>query len=476
VDSTGRRVLLIDPSDARREVLARRLRAQGYRVEPISEATLGADMALRDPPAAVVADVWMPGISGVQVCRLLRSEPATADVPVILCGDHDAPQSRFWAERAGAVAYVIKGRTGELVRALERAIRPEAATDGFFVQLSGGSVDIRDRLARHLDAALFESVIASELRALASAGSFERLFDSLAQFMCEVTRYRWIALTSTASDRLALHYHPTRRDTAEREARAVLGVPVTVPILGIEDEDAMADAEGPEPRSCPVVFAHAPLARFAIAPAAGCEQDASSLATVVGRELGGAVRIAALVEASELLASTDVLTGLMNRRAFVAAMQVEVERSARYDYPLTLAMLDIDHFKRINDGSGHAVGDRVLAALGHLMKHHLRGSDVAGRWGGEEFVVAFTGVQAEGARIAAERLRKAIGDMVVQDDAGQRIPVTASVGVACWRTRETLESLTARADRAMYASKKAGRDRVTVCTEDETAALVVIAS
>jgi two-component system cell cycle response regulator len=476
VDSSGRRVLLIDPSDARREVLARRLRAQGYAVEPIAEATLGADMALRDPPAAVVADVWMPGISGVQVCRLLRSEPATAEVPVILCGDLDAPQSRFWAERAGAVAYVIKGRTGELVRALERAIRPEEATDGFFVQLSGGSVDIRDRLARHLDAALFESVIASELRSLASAGSFERLFDSLAQFMCEVTRYRWIALIPAGSERLAIHYHPTQREPAEREARAALGVPMTVPILGIEDEDAMPEAEGPEPRSCPVVFAHAPVARFAIAPAAGCEQDASSLATVVGRELGGAVRIAALVEAAELLASTDLLTGLMNRRAFIAAMQTEVARSTRYDYPLTLAMLDIDHFKRINDGSGHAIGDRVLAALGTLMKHHVRGSDVAGRWGGEEFVVAFTGVQAEGARIAAERLRKAIRDMVVLDDNGVRVPVTASIGVACWRPRETLDNLTARADRSMYESKKTGRDRVTVCAEEEAPVMVAALS
>src|ERR1700722_2050647 len=158
METSGRRVLLIDPSDARREVLARRLRAQGYLVEPTSDATLGAEMALREPPAAVVADLWMPGISGVQVCRLLRSEPATADVPVILCSDHDEPRNRFWAERAGAAGYVIKGRTGELVRALERAVHTDPATDGFFVQLSGGGIDIRDPLARHLAAALFESL------------------------------------------------------------------------------------------------------------------------------------------------------------------------------------------------------------------------------------------------------------------------------------------------------------------------------
>jgi two-component system cell cycle response regulator len=476
METSGRRVLLIDPSDARREVLARRLRAQGYVVEPVAEATLGADMALRDPPAAVVADLWMTGISGVQVCRLLRSEPATADVPVILCSDRDEPRNRFWAERAGAAGYVIKGRTGELVRALEHAVHRETATDGFFVQLSGGSVDIRDRLARHLDAALFESVIASELRALASAGSFERLFDSLAQFLCQVTRYRWIALTTTHSDLLAIHYHTTQREPAEREARAALGVASTVRVVGVEDEDAVAEDSCLEVLSCPVLFARAPVARFAIAPAAGCEQDAGSLLAIVGRELGGAVRMAALVEDSERMASTDVLTGLMNRRAFTSAMRSEVARSARYGYPLALALLDIDLFKRINDTRGHKMGDRVLAAIGKLMSQQLRDSDLVGRWGGEEFVMAFTGVEMEGARVAAERLREAIGAMVVKDEAGDRIPVTASIGVAVWSARETLDTLTDRADRAMYTSKASGRDCVTVCAEDEARAVLAAAS
>jgi CheY-like chemotaxis protein len=129
----SRRVLLIDPIQERRELLARRLRAQRYWVEETGDAVMGADMALKAPPLAVVADLWMPGISGVQICRLLGSEPATADVPVILCSEQDEPRSRFWAERAGAAACVVKGRTGDLVRALGVANR-EPSDDGFFVQ------------------------------------------------------------------------------------------------------------------------------------------------------------------------------------------------------------------------------------------------------------------------------------------------------------------------------------------------------
>src|ERR1700712_3488785 len=127
----SRRVILIDANDATRDVLAARLRAQGYDVEPVPDGATGADLALSAPPAAVISDLWLPSISGVQICRLLRSEPATADVPVILRGERDDPKSRFWAERAGAVAYVHKGRMGDLVRALAKATAAARTDDGF---------------------------------------------------------------------------------------------------------------------------------------------------------------------------------------------------------------------------------------------------------------------------------------------------------------------------------------------------------
>ncbi len=462
---SGKRVLVIDPSDARREVLGRRLRAQGYLVDETGDAAAGAHMALSAPPAAVVADLWMPGISGVQLCRLLGSEPATAEVPVVLCGERDEPRSRFWADRAGAAAYVLKGRTGELVRALAKAVDKAAHDDAFFVQLSGGSVDIRDRLARHLDAALFESVIAAELRALASAASVERLFDLLAQLLSQITRYRWIALATVRPERLAIHHHPSLKSAAQREAGVALAV-AAAPLLVVEDEDAAPDASESEPIVCAVLFAGSPVARFALSPCTEGAQDAAMLTPIVARELGGAVKIATLVEESQTLASTDALTGLMNRRAFSAHMRGELSRCERHGYALSFALLDVDHFKQVNDKRGHGAGDRVLAAIGQLLVRHLRGSDMAARWGGEEFVVAFTSTDLAGARNAAERLREAIQELVIADDDGGSIPVTASIGLALWQPTEALESLVDRADRAMYASKTAGRNRVSVSADN----------
>lgn len=112
-------------------------------------------MALCNPPSAVIADLWMPSISGVQLCRLLKAEPATQNIPVVLRGP-EGHRNRFWAERAGASAYVVKGRMGDLVRALSRALENAPSGDGFFCQLPKETLDIRDRIASYLDTALLE--------------------------------------------------------------------------------------------------------------------------------------------------------------------------------------------------------------------------------------------------------------------------------------------------------------------------------
>jgi len=462
-----KRILLIDPSDTRREVLARRLRAQGCVVEDLPDAASGAEAALASPPAVVVADLWMPSISGVQLCRLLRSEPATMDVPVILCGEDDEPRNRFWAERAGVAGYVVKGRTGELVRAVIKAVAASGSADGFFVQLSGGSIDIRDRIARHLDEALFESVIASELRALASSGSFERLFDLLAQFMSQVTRYRWIALATRTPARIAMHHHPALRGRVEAEATAALGL-ADPRLIQVEDEDAVAEPDGPATLMLEVSFADAPVALFAMGPTFSSENDAVQLARLVARELGGAVKMTSLIEDSQRLAATDALTGLMNRRAFTSFMAEEIAHSMRYGNPLSLLLLDIDHFKQINDRCSHASGDRVLASLGELLPRTLRDCDRAARWGGEEFVVGLTSTERASATEVAERLRSEIAALEILDDMGERIPITASIGVATWADGELLESLVARADHAMYVSKASGRNCVSACDSFRT--------
>jgi diguanylate cyclase (GGDEF)-like protein len=172
--------------------------------------------------------------------------------------------------------------------------------------------------------------------------------------------------------------------------------------------------------------------------------------------------MAMLVEEAQYAATTDPLTGLMNRRAFLAALDVEQSRSERQGYPMSLLLLDVDHFKAINDTYGHAVGDQVLAAVGQVLMQEVRKTDFVGRWGGEEFVVLLSGAGEPGARIGAERIRAAIEAMQVCEEGGRMVPVRVSIGVSCLEVKDTPEILIGRADRAMYQAKSTGRNRVAI--------------
>jgi len=460
--SAGHSVILIDPDDQTRDVLIERLRMQGYKATGFEGPTEGAIAALSRPPSAVIADLWMKGISGVQLTRLMRAEPATERVPVILRGP-DNPRNRFWSERAGAAAYVVKGRMGDLVRAIGRSI-PSMPTedDGFFTQLQDAESAIRDRIAAYLDTALFESVLAAEVRALSTCGAFDRLFDLLTQFVSQVMSYRWLALVTHQPEHLGLHAHPSVRATCEREAREALSLPEETVLLSIEDEDAAPGPAIAQAMVRSVQFGHETIARIALSPkGAGDPQDVRIL-DVIARELGGPLRMAMLVEEIQHAATTDPLTGIMNRRALLAALDIEQSRSERHGYPMALLLLDVDHFKSVNDEWGHAMGDQVLAALGRLLAGEVRKTDFVGRWGGEEFVVVFSGADEPGAMIGAERIRSAVENLELPDEKGKRVPVRVSIGVACLEVKDTAEILIDRADRAMYQAKATGRNRVVM--------------
>jgi two-component system, cell cycle response regulator len=456
------RLLLIDANEQGRTVLAERLRLQGFTVIESADGAEGAVLALEDPPAAVVADLTMPSISGVQLCRLLGSEVGTRSVPVILRGA-EGRRNHFWAEQAGAFAYVPKGRMGELVRALRKAIEEQRAED-FFVVASTAGLDVRERIATHLDAALFDSVIAAEVRRLGTSESFDRLSDLLSQFVSQVTTYRWIAVLRREPLRLAVHTNAASRDQAVKEARAALNLAESTPVVVIEDDDAVSDPEGPPPMQEAVHFGEHTIGTFALAPRVPEHKSDRALVATVARELGGALRMATLVEESRSLATTDALTGLLNRRAFLESTGREVARAKRYNDKLSVVLLDVDHFKQINDKRGHAAGDVVLSTVGKLLNSALRTCDIVARWGGEEFVLVLPSTSIEGAEQTAERVREMLERARIKDTDGDLIPVTASFGVATYYGNETLEQVVDRADRAMYLAKSGGRNRV-VCDE-----------
>ncbi|MBN1423665.1 diguanylate cyclase [Candidatus Fermentibacteria bacterium] len=167
----------------------------------------------------------------------------------------------------------------------------------------------------------------------------------------------------------------------------------------------------------------------------------------------------------EHLARTDGLTGLNNRQSLMAGLESELARASRYGHLLTLMILDLDHFKEVNDIHGHLVGDRVLATVATILRHTIRATDVAGRYGGEEFCVVLPETDVAGACLMAERIRVALEAIRVELPGGQVLRITGSIGVAQACSTST-DALIARADAALYEAKRAGRNRVVVSQPD----------
>jgi diguanylate cyclase (GGDEF)-like protein len=156
---------------------------------------------------------------------------------------------------------------------------------------------------------------------------------------------------------------------------------------------------------------------------------------------------------------TDPLTGLLNRRYFTTLSQKEVARSLRHGLRFSVLMLDIDHFKRINDNFGHPVGDLAIKALAEVCNQALRPHDILARYGGEEFILTLPHTEEEGARVVAERIRKAVEQLEIATASGP-VRFTVSIGLSIYNRDLSLERIVERADEALYKAKQGGRNRI----------------
>ena len=171
---------------------------------------------------------------------------------------------------------------------------------------------------------------------------------------------------------------------------------------------------------------------------------------------------AVLYEQTSKLAVTDGLTGVTNRQSLVKSLQIEFERSKRYNSPLSLIILDVDHFKDVNDTYGHQKGDEILIAFASLLKKACRAKDIAARYGGEEFVMVLPQSNAQGAFKIAERVREEMMKISFTGN-GSNFAVTVSCGVAEFnKDYESTNKLIAAADQALYEAKNGGRNKTII--------------
>jgi two-component system cell cycle response regulator len=476
------RVIVADDSLLVRRMFQRLLGEAGHEVLVVSDGLEAVEAALAEDVDLIILDVLMPRMNGYVACRLLKSEPSTRGIPVLMLSGQADIGDRYWGLETGADHYVTKDAPPERLLKLvnELVSRPRTPRTSS-VPVEHSETDILGRVSELLDRKLFEATILSELGQV--AGSLERVDEAFTSVMEVVARAVDYAVGSLAF-----------ADGEDLEIMVMARRPLATPAVDAFEAQVAASAARERGAGPPL---RAVMRRFSGAavgetdpPTASPLDGFESFSVTYGGPLNGLLALAGpsvaqtanehraflgrvasqaliVTENARLfhrvrdLSLRDGLTGLYNHRHSMELVTEEFDRASRYGTPLSLLMIDLDHFKSFNDANGHLAGDAALKAVGRLLSDAIRSVDHVGRYGGEEFLVILSHTDDESARRTAERLRSLVEAHAFGPGPARR-RVTASIGVATHpgsNARSPVELLK-EADRALYRAKEAGRNCV----------------
>ena len=473
------RILVADDSPLVLRMMEKMMTDAGLQVVTARDGLEALDKAVTQDVQLVILDVMMPRMNGYQACRLLKTEPSTQSVPVVILTSRDQEGDRFWGLETGADYYITKDSEPHRILDLVKNILAEedrGATRP--TEARPTSLDILSHVNDLLDRKLYEATILSEIGRVARGFvHFDETFTSVMSLVGRVVDFAVGGMAFIEDDALELvliQRRPVAAGVME-EARARLldavlrerGAPVTG-----------GQARVLTPPGGPGGMEEKALEGFSAFPVT-TNNRLTGLLCVAGRRvarmvagheafLGQVANQASIVmENSRLfervrnLSIRDSLTDLYNHRHVMELVSVEFTRVGRYQEAFSLLMIDVDNFKKVNDEYGHPAGDSVLKELARIIKETVRTVDSVGRYGGEEFVAILPHTAHALAMETAERLRRTIHEHVFL--AGDRkVHVTVSVGVASYPspTVDSPATLIREADQALYRAKEAGRDLV----------------
>lgn len=448
------RILIVDDIVPNLKLLKARLMAEYFDVLTATNGLEALEICGRGDCDVVLLDVMMPGIDGVEVCRRLKKNPATLHIPVVMVTALDQPADRVRGLEAGADDFLTK-------------------------PLDELALIARVRSLSRLKIVLDE--LRSRVLTLESLGMETSLASAMAE-KGEGARILLVDDRESSTDRVltalrGLHTVEVEKDPQAALFRGVDGdYDLFIISLGLKDFDALRLCSQlrslERTRQLPLLCLAETGDRQRVLRGLDLGVNDYLMRPIDGNELIARVRTQVRrkryadslrdnVQASIELTVVDPLTALHNRRYFETHLTTLVAQAVEKSQPLCLLILDIDHFKAVNDTFGHDAGDQVLKGFAGRIKKVLRGVDLFCRLGGEEFVVVMPNTNAETAMKIAERVREAVEkDAFAIRPEGHVIPITVSIGLAERSADSDADALMRRADKALYKSKDSGRNKV----------------
>lgn len=412
-----RLVFLVEDDPEQAEELAVQIRYFGYQVQILNRLEQLSGALGIITPAAILMDLIFPEgeNAGIETIQQMRSI-LPPQMPVIFISVRDDFQARLQAVRAGGQAYFTKPiNIGSLIDTLDRMTLGEEPLP-YRVLIVDDSPMQANFSAMHLKKAGMETlIVTTPLDVLHALGDFNPDLILLDLYMPECS--------------------------------------------GLEMAQTIRQMEAFV--SIPIVYLSAETDREVQLEAVGIGGDDFLIKPIKPDHLIASVR--SRVERYRQMRNLmvrDSLTGLFNHTTIKERLSQELSRAIRYNLPLAFAMLDIDHFKYVNDTYGHSVGDRVLKNLARLLVNRLRTSDIVGRYGGEEFAIIFPNTSGEDAAQVLDTIRQNFSGIVHQSNSGQVFHVTFSAGIAAYPGSVTPANIGDAADRALYRAKAGGRNQV----------------
>jgi two-component system cell cycle response regulator len=447
------RVLIVDDVPANLRLLEAKLSAEYYDVISAARGEEAMRAARRDKPDIVLLDVMMPGVDGFEVCRRLKDDPETRDIPVILITALDRREHRLKGLEAGAEDFLTKPIDDvQLLARVRNLVRLKMATDELRSrEAMGAKLGVIDSGRR---AQILAARAAAPATILVVDDNARQAADIIAMLRSDrAVRFDQASASELGAPDMLIVSLFSRGFDGFRIIGKMRSVEATrhLPILAVVDPD---DRD----RSIRALDlgAHDVIQR----PVDEDELNARVRSLVKRKRTMEALRT--VIDQSIELAVTDQLTGLFNRRFLFSQLTALMRRAAHGGAPVSVLMLDIDHFKKINDAYGHDAGDDVLREFAARMASNVRPVDFACRMGGEEFAIVMPGASGDAACLAGERIRRQVAAApFILSRQREGLDVTVSIGVAALDPRdEDAEALIKRADEALYEAKRSGRNRV----------------